>query len=239
MRRLVRLAEWTTYGIGAVLLGVSAWAPWAAGRAASSAVAPHAIIDGSERLGARTASPAVLVPALDALAQSDWAPGRVRAYAAAAAGADGARPAGLLRIPRLGIEAAVFDGTDEWALDLGVGRVEGTARLGEPGNVALAGHRDGFFRRLEYVADGDVLEVVSPDGRVDRYVVDSTVVVEPTDVHVLDPTDSPIVTLITCYPFRFVGRAPQRFIVRAALAPPPAPANMPVSFTHSPEGELR
>jgi sortase A len=85
---------------------------------------------------------------------------------------------------------------------------------GSAGNVGLAGHRDGFFRGLKDIQPGDEIEVEAI-GRIDRYRVERTWIVNPEDVSVLDPTGEPSVTLVTCYPFYFVGSAPQRFIVRA------------------------
>jgi sortase A len=120
----------------------------------------------------------------------------------------------VLRIPRLGIEVALLDGTDEWTLNRAVGVIEETARPGSAGNIGLAGHRDGFFRALKDIQADDVLEIETIS-RIDRYRVERFWIVGPDDVSVLDPTPSPAVTLVTCYPFYFVGSAPQRFIVRA------------------------
>jgi sortase A len=120
----------------------------------------------------------------------------------------------LLRIPRLGLEAPVLEGTDEWTLDRGLGHIEGTARPGEPGNVGIAGHRDGFFRPLKDIRDGDLVELALP-GSVRRYRVERLSIVRPDAVQVLRPTPAPSLTLVTCYPFYFVGPAPERFIVRA------------------------
>jgi sortase A len=108
----------------------------------------------------------------------------------------------------------VLEGTDDWTLNRAVGHIEDTATPGSSGNCGIAGHRDGFFRCLKDIANGDVLELEGRD-RVDRYVVERTWIVDPEDVSVLDPTPAPSITLVTCYPFYFVGSAPQRFIVRA------------------------
>jgi len=120
----------------------------------------------------------------------------------------------VLRIPRLAIEAPVLEGTSDWALNRGVGHIEDTASPGADGNVGIAGHRDGFFRPLKDITSGDRLEIETRTG-IARYQVDRVWIVDPDDVSVLDPTPSPSVTLVTCYPFYFVGSAPQRFIVRA------------------------
>ncbi|HET9037533.1 MAG TPA: class D sortase, partial [Myxococcaceae bacterium] len=124
-------------------------------------------------------------------------------------------PLAVLRIPRLRFEAPVLAGTDEWTLDRAVGHIEGTAHPGQRGNVGLSAHRDGFFRVLKDVAEGDVLELALP-GEVRRFRVDRLSIVGPDDVGVLSPSPSERLTLVTCYPFYFVGPAPKRFIVEAA-----------------------
>ena len=125
---------------------------------------------------------------------------------------------GRIEIPRLGVNAVVRAGSDARTLRLAVGHIPGTAFPGESGNAGLAAHRDTFFRRLGDIRPGDEVRVVTPEGTF-RYEVAGTKVVKPSDVWVLDPTDHPVLTLVTCYPFTFVGSAPQRFIVRARLAP--------------------
>ena len=122
----------------------------------------------------------------------------------------------VLRIPRLRLEVPVLEGTDEWTLDCAIGHIEGTARPEEEGNVGLAGHRDGFFRVLKDIAEGDVMELALP-GRVRRFRVEKVSIVGQDEVQVLAPTTAARLTLVTCYPFYFVGPAPDRFIVRAAL----------------------
>jgi sortase A len=127
-------------------------------------------------------------------------------------------PPGVLEIPSLKLTVPIFAGTSELELNRGVGWIEGTAMPGEDGNVGLAGHRDGYFRKLKDLKLGDAIEVQSAD-RTMRYRVSSLEIVEPTDVSVLDPTDAPSITLVTCYPFYYVGSAPQRYIVRGTLDP--------------------
>ena len=123
-------------------------------------------------------------------------------------------PLAVLRIARLGIEAPVLEGTSDWVLNRGVGHIDDTAVPGADGNVGIAGHRDGFFRALKDINTGDVLEIETRAG-VAQYRIERSWIVDPDDVSVLDPTTVPAVTLVTCYPFYFVGSAPQRFIVRA------------------------
>jgi sortase A len=125
---------------------------------------------------------------------------------------------GRLDIPRLGLSTVVFEGADDDVLDRGAGHVAGSALPGDRGNVVLAAHRDTFFRPLRKIRIGDKVRVHAQD-RYSTYVVESTKVVEPRDTYVLKPTTEPALTLITCYPFRFVGSAPDRFVVRAVLAP--------------------
>jgi sortase A len=125
-----------------------------------------------------------------------------------------ALPLGVLRLPRLSLEAPILRGTDDATLNRGIGHIEGTAHPGAPGNSGLAGHRDSFFRVLKDIAVGDKLEVETLAGR-HSYFVERAWIVDPDDVSVLAPTPSEAVTLVTCYPFYFVGSAPKRFIVRA------------------------
>ena len=124
---------------------------------------------------------------------------------------------GRIEIPRLGVVAIVRAGSDARTLRLAVGHIPGTALPGERGNIGLAAHRDTFFRRLGDIRAGDDVRVVTPDGTF-SYRVEGTKVVNPSDVWVLDPTERPALTLVTCYPLSYVGSAPQRFIVRALLA---------------------
>jgi sortase A len=121
---------------------------------------------------------------------------------------------GRIEIPRLGVSAIIKAGTDARTLQLAVGHIPGTAFPGEPGNIGLAAHRDTFFRRLRDIQSDDEIRLTTPDGSY-TYRVSRTDIVEPEDVWVLDPTDHPALTLVTCYPFNYVGSAPQRFIVRA------------------------
>jgi sortase A len=123
-------------------------------------------------------------------------------------------PLGELSIPRLGVSAAVLQGSDEGTLRVGLGHIETTSLPGESGNVAIAGHRDSFFRPLRNVQIGDDILLDTPSGRV-HYRVSSFRVVDPSEVSVIHPTSEAVLTLVTCFPFYFVGSAPDRFIVRA------------------------
>jgi len=142
-----------------------------------------------------------------------WSDERLRAHEQALDHDTGA-PLAVLRIPGIDLEVAVLDGTDEVTLNRAVGRIEGTARPGEAGNVGIAGHRDGFFRGLKNVSTGDVIELETLGG-VEAYEVTQITIVDPSAIDVLDPTPQPAITLVTCYPFYYVGSAPERYVVRA------------------------
>jgi sortase A len=121
---------------------------------------------------------------------------------------------GRLEIPRLGLSAMVMEGVDAKTLRRAVGHIRGTPLPGQPGNVALSGHRDSFFRPLRNIRENDIIVITTYEGQY-RYRVLSTSVVTPDDVSVLGSSPGEILTLVTCYPFYFVGAAPDRFIVRA------------------------
>ena len=125
---------------------------------------------------------------------------------------------GKLEIPRLRISAIVAEGADLKTLRHAVGHINSTALPGQQGNCALAGHRDTFLRGLGGVRGDDLIRLVTIGG-THSYRVEWGMVVEPTQVEVLDSTATPSLTLITCYPFEFVGHAPKRFVVRAREVP--------------------
>ncbi len=146
-----------------------------------------------------------------------WGEQRVKAYRQNI-GKHPDRPLAVLRIPKISLEAPLFDGTDDLTLNHAVGRIAGTSRPGEPGNIGIAGHRDGFFRGLKDVRVGDAIELRTLKG-MDTYIVDQIQIVSPRQVEVLRPTSVPSLTLVTCYPFYFLGSAPQRYVVTASLSP--------------------
>jgi len=123
---------------------------------------------------------------------------------------------GRLEIPRLSLSTVVFEGADKDVLERGAGHLPGSAQPGDRGNAVLAAHRDTFFRPLRDVRIGDIVRIHTPP-KDSVYIVESARVVEPDEVDVVKPTPSPVLTLITCYPFRYIGPAPERFVVRAAL----------------------
>ena len=121
---------------------------------------------------------------------------------------------GSISIPRVRVSSVIVEGTDDHTLTLSVGHIPGTAVPGREGNVALAGHRDTFFRGLRNIRNRDEIVLTTSDG-THLYEVESTRVVSPDDVDVLNDVGRPLLTLVTCYPFYFVGSAPKRFIVQA------------------------
>jgi sortase A len=123
---------------------------------------------------------------------------------------------GRLAIPRLNLAVMVREGADEGTLSRAVGHIPGTALPGNVGNVGLAGHRDTFFRALRNSRADDTIELETTSGTY-RYIVKSTRIVTPRDVSVLRASGGETLTLVTCYPFYYVGSAPKRFIVHAAL----------------------
>jgi sortase A len=125
---------------------------------------------------------------------------------------------GRIEITRIGLAAMISEGTDGRTLRRAVGHIPGTPLPGQQGNVVIAGHRDTFFRALGNIHNDDEITLTTLGGAY-RYVVDSIQVVAPEDTQVLDDSDDPILTLVTCYPFYFVGPAPKRFIVRAHKIP--------------------
>jgi sortase A len=121
---------------------------------------------------------------------------------------------GRIEIHRLGVKAMVLESTTDETLRRAVGHIEGTPLPGEPGNVGLAGHRDTFFRGLRDIRKDDTIQLITLDGPY-QYQVESIRIVQPYDTYVLNNTGVDSLTLVTCYPFNYVGTAPERFIVHA------------------------
>lgn len=148
--------------------------------------------------------------------QTLWSEQRIRAFAANATAPE--TPEAVLRIAALQLEVPIYSGTSEVNLNRGAAHIEGTATLSHSGNIGIAAHRDGFFRKLKDIAIDDEVDLDVGE-RTLRYRVVDIRVVSPSDVHVLAPTETPSLTLVTCYPFYFLGAAPERYIVRAELVP--------------------
>lgn len=128
---------------------------------------------------------------------------------------------GRIAVDRLGVSAIVLEGVGNRELRRGAGHIPATPLPGQgEGNVGIAAHRDSFFRALKDIREDDTIELTTLDGTF-HYKVEWTKIVKPADVSVLEPTDEPALTLVTCYPFYYVGSAPERFIVRAHRVPEP------------------
>jgi sortase A len=142
---------------------------------------------------------------------------RANAESLSMAGRNGS-PLGRIDIGAIGLEVMILEGTEAGTLQRAVGHIPGTSLPGQEGNVAIAGHRDTFFSGLRNIQKNDEITLTTLNGSY-RYRVDFVRVVEPEDVEVLDDSGEPVLTLVTCYPFYFVGAAPQRFVVRAHRSP--------------------
>ncbi len=199
---MLRAAEWLAWSAGVVCVTIVA------------AVSLSGHLAARRDIGRFTAARADAHFAAGAPDLALWSPERISAWRESLR-AD-ALPLAVMRIRRLAIEAPILEGTDDWSLNRGVGHIADTAAPGVKGNCGLAGHRDGFFRALKDVAAGDTIELETLHG-TEHYRVERSWIVAPEDVSVLDPTPARTLTLVTCYPFYFVGSAPQRFIVRAVI----------------------
>lgn len=142
-----------------------------------------------------------------------WAQKRVAEYEESLK-VEAGPPLAVMTIDKLNIQVPVYNGADDFNLNRGVARIKGTAAIDAGGNLGIAGHRDGFFRGLKDIEIGDEIELQTARGMV-SYTVSSVVIVDPSDVSVLAQTQEPTITLVTCYPFYYVGHAPKRFIVKA------------------------
>ena len=150
-----------------------------------------------------------------------WSEKRVRGYTESLSHPLAA-PLASLSMPKFKIRVAVFEGTDELVLNRGVGWIVGTARPGQSGNSGIAGHRDGFFRALKDISLGDEIRLETMTASM-LYAVDNLEIVKPDNVSVLGKRHADSLTLVTCYPFYFVGDAPERFIVHAVRRRPDVP----------------
>jgi sortase A len=184
---LFRILEWTLFGIGGACLGWYSWRTVEIHRLRSDA---HAAL---ERM----------------LAEPERG-GRVEGTPSPADGGT----IGQLDIPRIHLSAVVMKGDDDAVLDYAIGYLADTPLPWQPGNSVLAAHRDGLFRPLRDIRIGDDIWLTTQHGGF-RYRVRRTLIVNPSDVWVLDPIPRVSLTLITCYPFSYVGHAPRRFIVQA------------------------
>jgi sortase A len=204
-RPFLRLLRWCFLAIGVALLGVVAYAVVDAKlfQERESHLFKHAMKPSAE-VAAQSVSP---VPSTSS--ESDELRREVQPVSFAPGSA-----IGRLEVGRIGIDVIIAEGTDGKTLRRGVGHVEGTPLPGQPGNVAIAGHRDTYFRALRNVRQDDAITLTTADGSY-LYQVDWMKVVDDDATDVLSESNDSVLTLVTCYPFYFVGPAPKRFIVRA------------------------
>lgn len=149
--------------------------------------------------------------------QSLWNAQRIKDYDESLK-VDTAPPLGILTIEKLNIQVPVYNGTSDFILDRGAGRIKGMARMDEDGNLGISGHRDGFFRALKDIQSGDEILIQTTRG-VEKYAVTDINIVPKSEVSVLAPTEDKTLTIVTCYPFYYVGHAPKRYIVTAVPVP--------------------
>ena len=214
--RYCEIAFWVA-GISLLLLWASVRAWGEVGRVQGIAQIEQALAQSPEIMTAAAVGIAVdgfhTISADPEPDQTMWSESRVSAYRESLL-ANTHLPAGLLQIPKIDLKVPIYEGATEVNMNRGVARIAGTAGLNEVGNIGIAGHRDGYFRGLKDVVVGDFVELKTI-GVVSQYRVSSIEIVDPSDVRVLEPTVGGYITLVTCYPFYYVGHAPKRFIVKA------------------------
>jgi len=201
-QRALKAAQWTSILLGMLLTGVYALA------AIDAEVVQHADLE------AFTAS-------LGEPDRSLWSQIRVKEFAESKH-ADAGPVSGVLRIPSLKLTVPIYPDESDLHLNRGVGLVQGSGSPDQGGNAAIAGHRDGYFRVLKDIRKGEVIEIQTRRA-VHRYRITSVDIVDKHDNRLLSDTEDPSITLVTCYPFYFVGAAPQRYLVRGTyIWPTPA-----------------
>ncbi|WP_159437708.1 class D sortase [Ferrimonas marina] len=231
--RLGRWLEWVCWGIGSAAMlafllsrlhaqvgaseGIAEFEQMRQALAATAVAEQSEAQQGVDAVSEPVASaaedetPALAVPEPD---QSLWSAGRKTHYQQALEqGSDS--PMALLTIERIDLTVAVFEGVEERILNKGVGRVPTRGQWDGTHNLSLAAHRDSFFRRLGELELGDRIQLATVTGESHQFEISDVLIVEPKDVHVMAPMEVPSITLITCYPFYYVGHAPQRYIVQA------------------------
>lgn len=160
-----------------------------------------------------------------------WSADRLRAFKEAAPPSPGSI-LGRLEIPSVDLSVMLLQGTDDFTLNRAVGHIEGTALPGQPGNLGVAGHRDGFFRCLKDINKDTIITVTTLKGRF-YYRVSGIHIVKPKDVKLLAPTKNPTLTLVTCYPFHYLGDAPKRYIVTAEMVKIRGAGEMAAEYVNS------
>lgn len=235
MKRLNKIS-WRQIETALLLFGIVMFATYAAAKL-NTKVSSWAALDSFDRLPSRGLHQSKKFP--ETIDFTLWNPKRIRAYRESFL-TKTEPAAAVLLIPKIHLKVPVFNGTDELTLNRGAGRIIGSAKIGQGGNTAIAAHRDGFFRGLKDIALGDSITLVTPT-RTIHFVIDRTETVRPDDVRVLADNGVPSLTLVTCFPFYFVGSAPLRFIVHASSADFDGPNSPPktVAGQNQNEGDLK
>jgi sortase A len=210
--KLLRWLEWLLMACGFLMLLAYLTALFQGRVLAEVEVKRFMLARQTRTTGTKTTSPV----GPDAVDFNSWSKERIAAYEESLK-ARFAPPLAVLHIAKIQLTVPILEGTDELTLNRAVGHIGGTALPGQDGNVGIAGHRDSFFRGLKDIRPGDEITLLLSEGET-TYVVDRLTIVEPRNVGVLRPGDRSSVTLVTCYPFHFVGDAPKRYIVHAALS---------------------
>lgn len=210
------LVERLLFALGVLLVLFWLWSNWAAARFQAAA---DRQLESAMRIPESAEDSVKAPPPGRKAAKAQKASHPRRAAPLARREAESTGLVGRISIPRLGITSVIAQGVDAKTLDKSVGHVPGTAYPGESGSVGLAGHRDGIFRKLSEIRPRDLIVVTTPDGEF-AYRVDSTAVVSPERTDVLRARRDPSVILVTCFPFRWIGPAPNRFIVWAGARRP-------------------
>jgi sortase A len=218
--RAVNISSWVFFGIGIVLLGIVSAAY--VHRAVMVRRAMHSFEEARQQqahtapLDKAAPSPTETSEATPSDDSDEHTNPGGRRASRIPMGQKADVPLAILRIPKIHLAVPVLTGTDEITLNRGVGQIAGTAAPGERGNIGIAGHRDGFFRNLKDINQGDVIELETTSVSA-TYVVEHILITGPDDISVLQPSGNPTLTLVTCYPFHFIGPAPRRFVVQASL----------------------
>jgi sortase A len=191
----------------------------------SSQKLPNPSGNGQELLRQRIYAPEVVPNG------SSWDPSRLHKFMKSSDPAPGS-VIGRFEIPSLDLSVMLLQGDDDWTLNRAVGHIAGTGLPGQPGNMGIAGHRDGFFRCLKDIKQNSDITLTTLNGRF-TYRVTGVNIVKPKDIKVLAATKNPTLTLVTCYPFTYVGDAPDRYIVSAELIRAENPAELAAEYAGS------
>lgn len=214
LRHLAKI-EWSFYVLGLVLI-LSFFYARAQSVIGSELALQSLNIQTSKDKAAKPSSNNSIENLILPLNHAAWSKGRIDDYKSRISSSN-KRAVAQLIIEDIALTVPIFESTDDEALNIGIGRVEGSGTINGEGNLALAGHRDSFFRELGKLTKDAIIELKTIKGDVSYYQITNIFITTPEDVTVLADSEEPELTLITCYPFYFIGFAPQRYIVKAKL----------------------